>query len=66
MVGGLQALGGAVCVDIRSGQEFAQSAVLAHVLVAPPRKALEINPISECCIYFFYLLTCCFALWWGA
>ncbi|KAE9034887.1 hypothetical protein PR003_g7873 [Phytophthora rubi] len=36
MVGGLQALGGAVCVDIRTGQEFAQPTVLAHVLVAPP------------------------------
>ncbi|GMF29028.1 unnamed protein product [Phytophthora lilii] len=36
VVGGLQVLGGPVCVDIRSGQEFAQVAVLAHVLVAPP------------------------------
>ncbi|KAJ8578010.1 hypothetical protein ON010_g1196 [Phytophthora cinnamomi] len=43
MVGGLQALGGVVCVDIRSGQEFVQPSVLAHVLVAPPtsRKALD-------------------------
>ncbi|KAL3674652.1 hypothetical protein V7S43_000592 [Phytophthora oleae] len=36
VVGGLQALGGPVCVDIRSGQEFAQADVLAHVLVGPP------------------------------
>lgn len=35
LVGGLQSLSGAVCVDIRSGQEFTQTDVLAHVLVAP-------------------------------
>ncbi|CAH0493871.1 unnamed protein product [Peronospora farinosa] len=36
VVSGLRVLGGPVCVDIRSGQEYAQTAVLAHVLVAPP------------------------------
>ncbi|KAG7385404.1 hypothetical protein PHYPSEUDO_001533 [Phytophthora pseudosyringae] len=36
VVGGLQAFGGPVCVEIQSGQEFAQAAVLAHVLVGPP------------------------------
>ncbi|KAF1776833.1 Protein of unknown function DUF974 [Phytophthora cactorum] len=35
-VGGLQVLGGPVCVDIRSGQEFTQASALAHVLVGPP------------------------------
>uniref|UniRef100_H3HCM3 Uncharacterized protein n=1 Tax=Phytophthora ramorum TaxID=164328 RepID=H3HCM3_PHYRM len=34
VVGGLQALSGPVCVDIRSGQEFIQTSELAHVLVA--------------------------------
>ncbi|KAF4325569.1 hypothetical protein BBO99_00002003 [Phytophthora kernoviae] len=45
VVGGLQALSGAVCVDIRSGQEFTETAaVLAHILIAPSLsscKALE-------------------------
>ncbi|OWZ10994.1 hypothetical protein PHMEG_00016046 [Phytophthora megakarya] len=36
MVGGLQVLGSPVCVDIRSGQEFTQAPMLAHVLVTPP------------------------------
>ncbi|CAH0481105.1 unnamed protein product [Peronospora belbahrii] len=33
---GLRVLRGPVCVDVRSGQEYAQTAVLARVLVAPP------------------------------
>ncbi|RLN93655.1 hypothetical protein BBJ28_00016159 [Nothophytophthora sp. Chile5] len=38
LVSGLQALGGVVCVDVRSTQEFVSPSVLAHVLVAalPP------------------------------
>ncbi|KAF4036508.1 hypothetical protein GN244_ATG11214 [Phytophthora infestans] len=35
IVGGLQVVGGPVCVDIQSGQEFTQTAALAHVLVGP-------------------------------
>jgi hypothetical protein len=41
LVGGLQTLAGPVCVDIRSGQEFSQAAVLAHVLVAPPSSSCK-------------------------
>ncbi|KAL7687247.1 putative trafficking protein particle complex subunit 13 [Plasmopara halstedii] len=36
IVGGLQVLGGPVCVDIHSGQELTQSVELAHVFVVSP------------------------------
>ncbi|ETN17691.1 hypothetical protein PPTG_05431 [Phytophthora nicotianae INRA-310] len=42
IVGGLQMLGGPVCVDIRSGQEFTQASALAHVLVGPPSSPCKV------------------------